>query len=88
MLAHAQIIETQETDANVVSVGRTVRLLNLDTKQEYEYTIVGSYEANPKESRISDDSPLGKELIGKKLHDFVRVKAPAGEFYYQIIGIK
>jgi transcription elongation factor GreA len=88
MLAHAQIIETLETDSHVVSVGRTVRLLNLDTKQESEFTIVGSFEANPKENRISDDSPLGKELIGKKLHDFIRVKAPAGEFYYQIVGIK
>lgn len=87
MLAHAQIIEMQETESNEVSVGSTVRLLNLDTKEEVEYTIVGSFEANPKENKISDESPLGKELIGKKLHDFLRVKAPAGEFYYQIIAI-
>jgi len=87
MLAHAQIIEMQETESNEVSVGSTVRLLNLYTKEEVEYTIVGSFEANPKENKISDESPLGKELIGKKLHDFLRVKAPAGEFYYQIIAI-
>jgi transcription elongation factor GreA len=88
MLSHAKIIEQSvEGESRFVSVGSKVRLLNLDNQKELEFTIVGSYEADPKNSRISDDSPLGRSLLGKKNKEFIRVKAPAGEFHYQILNI-
>jgi transcription elongation factor GreA len=88
MLAHAQIIEATELDSKIVNIGSKVKLLNMDNKKEVIYTIVGSFEADPKQARISDDSPLGKALLGKKAKDFVRIKAPAGEFHYQILEIQ
>ncbi len=87
MLAHAQIIEASEIDNQTVSVGSKVHLVSLDSKKEIDYTIVGSYESDPKQNKISDESPLGKALLGKKNKDFIRVKAPAGEFHYQILRI-
>ena len=87
MLAHAQLIEASETDTQIVSVGSKVHLINLDNKKEIEYTIVGSYESDPKLNKISDESPLGKALLGRRSKDFIRVKAPAGEFHYQILRI-
>src|SRR5450756_1279380 len=71
MLAHAQIIEATELDSKIVNIGSKVKLLNMDNKKEVIYTIVGSFEADPKQARISDDSPLGKALLGKKAKDFV-----------------
>jgi transcription elongation factor GreA len=88
MLAHAKIIEESvEGENRQVSVGSKVHLLNLDNHQEMDFTIVGSYEADPKNRFISDDSPMGRALLGKKNKEYVRVKAPAGEFHYQILNI-
>ena len=54
----------------------------------FEYTIVGTHESNPMEGRISNESPIGKAVLGKRKGDEVVVKAPAGEAVYKILGIK
>ena len=62
-------------------------ILDVEFNEELEYKIVGSTEANPMEGKISDESPLGKALLGKKVGDEVIVDAPAGELKYKILKI-
>lgn len=69
-----------------VSVGSTLTVKKGD--KIFEYTIVGSYEAKPEEGKISDESPLGKAFLGRKVGDDVTVKAPSGEARYQITKIE
>ncbi len=85
MLRYARIIESRSSD--VVSVGSTVRLRDLDTGEEFEYTIVGSAEADPAASRISNESPVGRALLGQKIGAVVEIKVPAGVLRYQILAI-
>ena len=83
-LRHAVIISTH--DSTQVSVGSTVTLVDGDGVQE-TYTIVGSPEARPADGRISNESPMGKALIGKVVGDKVSVKAPSGTLDYTITSI-
>ena len=78
-LAHARVIDSGEVDTSVVSVGARVRLRDVDANQTVEYTIVGSAEANPAEQKLSNESPVGRAIIGKKKGDTVSVPAPKGE---------
>ena len=71
----------------MVSVGLKVRLLNIDDNREMEYRIVGSSESNPAQRMISDESPIGKALIGAHLNQVVEISIPKGVFSYKIIGI-
>ncbi len=70
----------------IVEVGNTVVLK--DEKKVAEYTIVGSVEADPLEGKISDESPIGQALLGKKVGDSVTIKTPGGEVHYTIQEIK
>ncbi|MCL2747118.1 MAG: transcription elongation factor GreA [Oscillospiraceae bacterium] len=86
ILSHAQVI-TPNDASGVVAAGCRVTVIDLDTEAREEYTVVGSQEANPLESRISDESPFGCALLGKHEGDEVQVNVPAGALRYKIIGI-
>ena len=87
-LAAARVIEKREISKDVVSVGSTVRLRDVDAKQTVEYHIVGSAEANPAEQKLSNESPVGKAIIGKKKGETVEVSTPRGSLKYKILEIK
>ena len=86
-LKHAKVIDTQELDMSVVSLGSKVKVLDLEFNDEMVYTIVGSTEADPKKFKMSDESPVGKALIGKKVGDQVDVEVPAGIFQCKVLEI-
>jgi transcription elongation factor GreA len=86
LLASARVIE-EAPKAELVQVGSTVSIKEEGSKPE-EYEIVGAAEADPKEGRISNESPLGKAVLGHKAGDRVEVDAPAGKFIVQIVKVK
>ena len=87
-LASSRVIEKREISKDVVSVGSTVRLRDVDAKQTFEYRIVGSAEANPAQSKLSNESPVGKAIIGHKKGETVEVTTPRGSMKYKILEIK
>lgn len=87
MLRHARIIDTSETPPDTVSVGATVLLKDLEYNDEIEYKIVGSAEADPADNKISNESPVGKAILGQKIGAVVEVKVPAGILEYEILKI-
>ena len=87
MLKNVEIIEDVKGKAKSVVIGVKVKVLDSESGDEDEYRVVGSTEANPREGKISDESPVGKALLGKKLGDEVIVEAPGGEFKLKIIEI-
>ncbi len=87
ILENAEIIEAAE-NGNSVSLGSKVVVECLETNEKEEYSIVGSQEANPMEGRISDDSPIGRGLLGHSAGDTVTIEAPDGEIEYKIISIE
>ena len=88
ILRNAKLIDEAEIRHDIVALGSTVILKDLEDSSEEEYTIVGSTEANPKENKISNESPVGKALIGHKKGDTVEGSAQAGTFSYKILQIK
>ena len=87
MLKNAKVIDEEEISTDVVSMGIKVKVLDIDMEEEDEYHIVGSEEANPMENKISDESPVGRALIGAKVGDVVTVEAPNGSFEMKILEI-
>jgi transcription elongation factor GreA len=87
-LAAARVIEKRDISKDVVSVGSTVRLRDVDAKQTVEYRIVGSAEANPAELKLSNESPVGKAIMGHKKGETVEVTTPRGSLKYKILEIK
>jgi transcription elongation factor GreA len=88
-LRNARVIEKKEISSDVVSVGSTVRLRDVDAKQTVEYFIVGSAEANPSENKLSNESPVGKAIMGHKKGETVEVTTPRGaRLKYKILEIK
>jgi transcription elongation factor GreA len=87
-LLHARVIDTGEVDTSVVSIGSRVRLRDLDAGETVEYHIVGSAEANPAERKLSNESPVGKAIIGRKKGEVVEVSAPRGALKFKIMDIK
>jgi transcription elongation factor GreA len=88
-LASARVIEKRDISKDVVSVGSTVRLRDVDAKQTVEYRIVGSAEANPAELKLSNESPVGKAILGHKKGETVEVVTPRGaKLKYKILEIK
>jgi transcription elongation factor GreA len=88
MLRNAKLIDEDEISADVVTIGSTVVLKDLEFGDELEYTIVGSAEADPTESRISNESPVGEAILGRKVGSIVEVNVPAGSLKYEIVDIK
>ena len=84
-LDHAEIIDTADKDA--VSMGSKVKVRRLSDKVEATYEIVGLAQSNPAEGKISDESPVGKALVGAKKGDTVVVEAPIGNLEYKILAI-
>ena len=87
MLKNVEIIEDVKGSAKTVVLGVKVKALDMEFDEECEYRVVGSTEADPGEGKISDESPLGKALLGKKIGDEVVVDAPAGELKFKILDI-
>jgi transcription elongation factor GreA len=87
-LKSARVIEKREITTDVVSVGTIVRLRDVDAKETIEYAIVGSAEANPAEYKLSNESPVGRAIIGRKKGETVEVSAPRGSLKYKIMDIK
>lgn len=88
MLRNARIINNDEVDTNTVSIGSKVILEDVEFKDKVEYAIVGSAESDPSQNKISNESPVGKAILGKKKGDVVEVSVPAGIIQYKIEDIK
>ncbi len=87
-LRHAKIIDEKEIDTETVQIGNVVRVNDLEFNEKIDYTIVGSTEVNLAENKISNESPLGKALLGARKNQTVEVNAPAGIMKYKILSIK
>ena len=87
-LLSARVIEKKDIPKDVVSVGSKVRLRDLQANKSVEYHIVGSAEANPAEHKLSNESPVGKAIMGKKKGEVVEVTAPRGALKFKILDIK
>ena len=87
-LRDARVIDKKSVPKDVVSVGSKVRLRDVDAKQTVEYHIVGSAEANPMEQKLSNESPVGKAIMGHKKGETVEVSAPRGSLKFKILEIK
>ena len=89
ILLHAVIVDESEMDSDKISIGCTVTVTNLDVRKQLPaYKIVGSQEADPMDGKISDESPFGKAMLGKKVGDVVEVEAPIGIVKYEILKIE
>jgi len=87
MLRNAIIIEETEGESDIVTLGKTVKFIELPDGEEEEYTIVGSAEADPFEGKISNDSPIAKALLGRKVDDVVKLTTPGGDMEVRIVSI-
>ncbi|MGZ4382240.1 MAG: transcription elongation factor GreA [Gaiellaceae bacterium] len=87
-LVSARVIQKKDIAKDVVSVGSTVRLKDVDANETIEYHIVGSAEANPAEQKLSNESPVGRAILGKKKGETVEVAAPRGSLKFKILDIK
>lgn len=87
MIRNAKIIAEADISGDSVSLGRSVTFIELPDGEEETYTIVGSAEADPFEGKISNDSPIAKSLMGKKVGDEVSVQTPGGEMHVKITSI-
>ena len=90
LIENAEIVEKPDVAANAgaVTLGSVVRVRDIEEGEEEEYTIVGSQEANPMLGRVSDDSPFGRGLYGHCVGDKVKIDAPAGELYFEILSVE
>src|ERR671935_502560 len=87
-LRDARVISKKDIAKDVVSVGSHVKLRDVDAKETLEYHIVGSAEANPAENKLSNESPVGKAIIGHKKGETVEVAVPRGKMKFKILEIK
>ena len=87
-LAHARVITKKEISKDSVSIGSRVKLRDVDAKETIEYRIVGSAEANPSENKLSNESPVGRAIIGRKKGETVEVAAPRGTLKFKIMDIQ
>jgi transcription elongation factor GreA len=87
-LVRARLIEPEDVPKGVVAVGTRVRLRDMDAKETVEYVIVGVAEANPAERKLSNESPVGRAIIGRKKGETVEVAAPRGSLKYKIMDVK
>ncbi len=88
-LLNARVIDTSDVDTSVVSIGSVVRLRDVDAKETVEYYIVGSAEANPADRKLSNESPVGRAILGRKKGETVEVTTPRGsKIKFKIMEIK
>lgn len=87
MLKHVKLIDEDEVRTDMVGLGSKVKLLDMEYDEEVEYHIVGSTEANPTKSKISNESPVGKALIGKMIGNIIEVVVPDGLIKFKVLAI-
>ena len=87
MLRNAEVIDDEDIDKDIIGLGSKVTLLDVEYDEEIMYQIVGSAEANPEKNRISNESPLGRGLIGQRAGIEIEIDAPAGIVKYKILAI-
>ena len=87
-IRNAKVIDSKEIDTKTVQIGNLVKLKDIEFDEEIEYTIVGSTEVNLAENKISNESPIGKALLGRKKGETVEVDAPDGIIEFKILAIK
>jgi len=85
-IKNAEIIKDLVSHSGVIQIGSTV-VLQREGDTEHEYTIVGSTEADPMMHKISNESPVGEAILGKKAKESVKIKAPGGQFTYKIVKV-
>ncbi|VBB06422.1 prokaryotic transcription elongation factors signature 1 [Lucifera butyrica] len=88
MLRNAKVIEEGDISSDIVTLGSKVILKDLEFGDDLEYTIVGSAEADPSQYKISNESPVGEAILGRKVGNIVEVNVPAGILKYEIVNIK
>ena len=88
LLENAEIVENEVRDKSTVGIGSRVKVQHLEDGSEDEFQLVGSQEANPILGRISDDSPIGRGLLGHKKDEIVTVEAPAGTMQFRILSVE
>ncbi len=84
LIENAEIIDESSMDQRTISLGSVVRLYDEDEDEELTYSIVGSNQADPLDMKISDQSPIGRALMGKRAGDHVSVTVPAGELHFRV----
>ena len=87
ILKNAEVVVDEDVDLEKISIGCNIRILDIDFDEELEYKIVGSTEANSLKGKISNESPVGKALLGKKVGDIVTVETLVGEIAYKVLEI-
>ena len=88
ILKNAEVIQEDNTDSDAVKMESTVVLHDIEFDEDIEYVIVGSSEADSLNNKISNESPLGAAMLGKKVGDIVKVEAPIGVVEYKIVSVK
>lgn len=88
ILKNAEVVLEDEVDADKINVGCKVSVYDMEYSEEMQFFIVGSTEANSLQNKISNESPVGKALIGSKVGDLVSVESPAGVMQYKILTIE
>lgn len=88
MVRKAVIIDESKIDLNVVTIGSIVKVKDLEFDEDVEYTIVGSTEADPYDGKISNESPVGKALLGRAVKETVEVQVPDGVAKFEILEIR
>lgn len=88
ILKNAEVIQDDNTDSDAVKMESTVVLHDVEFDEDIEYVIVGSSEADSLNNKISNESPLGAAMLGKKVGDIVKVEAPIGVVEYKIVSVK
>ena len=88
ILKNAEVVVEEEVELDKISIGCKVKILDVEENEELEYKIVGSTEANSLKGKISNESPVGKALLGAKIGDVVKVETHVGELDYKVLEIQ
>lgn len=88
ILKNAEVVVEDEVDLNTISVGCKVKVHDMEYNEDMEFKLVGSTEANSLQGKISNESPVGKALIGAKMGDIVDVEMPSGVMQYKVLDIQ
>ncbi len=87
ILKHSELIEDDDTTLDTVTIGRKVKVLDVEMGEEMDYIIVGGQEADPFSGRISNDSPVGRALIGAKVGESIMADTPAGALEFKVLSV-
>ena len=88
ILKNAEVVDEDEVDIDKISVGCIVTVFDFEFNEEIEFAIVGSTESNSLQNRISNESPVGAALLGKRIGEMVEVETQVGDFQYKVISIR